>query len=228
MSSPAATAATMAASATSALHDDAKGAVATVYKDFMSDRHTADIKPDTPHSQEAQAYRDKLSNVDATTRTADNIMTVFGDPKKVLGIIMTVLLIVWLLSKFGDKIADFISSLISPVSHAFDVHRAENLTGTPATIDNSQAAAIADAIDACILPNGDDEQGIYAQLRSLNTPADWQAVCNAFGTRQCRKKVLGITTHNEKHDLRAMLTCNLTDKELAQIRTILANIGVAF
>ena len=72
------------------------------------------------------------------------------------------------------------------------------------------------------------DEALTAAVASGDQEKIKEAASNAFGTRQCRKKVLGITTHNEKHDLRAMLTCNLTDKELAQIRTILANIGVAF
>ncbi|MBQ9473271.1 MAG: hypothetical protein IJU81_02535 [Bacteroidales bacterium] len=206
----------------------AAGAAATLHDDIMGPRKLAGVTPDKPVGDQAVAYRDKLSSVDATTRTADNILTVFGDPKKVLGLIMTVLLIVWLLSKFGDKITGFLSSLISPVAHLFDIHRAEALTGTVATLTNSQAAALADNVHSCFQSSGDDEEALYAYLRTLNTPADWQALCNAYGTRQCLKRVAGIPYHNQQHDLPTMIRCNLTDNETAKIRQILANIGVTF
>lgn len=206
----------------------AAGAASTLHDDIMGPRKLAGVTPDKPVGDQAVAYRDKLSSVDATTRTADNILTVFGDPRKVLGLIMTVLLIVWLLSKFGDKITAFLSSVISPVTHALDVARAERQTGTVATLSNSQAATLADNIHACFQSSGDDEESIYALLQTLNTPADWQALCNAYGTRQCIKRVAGIPYHNQQHDLTAMLHCNLTDKETARVRQILANIGVAF
>jgi len=206
----------------------AAGAAKTVHDDVMGPRHLAGVKVDAATTEDAIAYREKLGNVDATTRTADNIMTVFGDPKKVLGIAMTVLLIVWVLSKFGDKIGDFLGGIVSPVKHLFDVHRAERLTGTVATLSNEQAQVLADRIYACFQPSGDDEGGVYSCLRTLNTAADWEAVCNAFGERTCRKKILGFTSHNEKHDLPNMIQCNFTDSETEEVRQILANIGVTF
>ena len=185
------------------------------------------------YTEEGKLYREKLDNVSATAATADNVLNVATDPKKILGIIMLVGLVVflvWLLkdqlkSLFGFIGDAFRESRDNSRAQADAVERYSDASGYSAGFEN-MAADLADRIDNAVSWWGDNEEAIYAALREVKTTADWVLLQKRWNAKE-RWWSKGPLAQKNYGDLVTCLTSNLDDAELAKCRTILRNNGVA-
>lgn len=94
------------------------------------------------------------------------------------------------------------------------------VNNTDTTISNVQAQVIADNIYNASIVQGTDEALLYAQFDKLKKQDDFNAVYNAFGKRQYSKfwGNVGDPVTSDKHDMIAVLTNELTDKEQEYIK----------
>lgn len=184
------------------------------------------------HGQGSGAYRQGLDNVDATTRTADNVLTVISDPRKAMALLILVLLVVLVYFLFRSGIKRALTSvwdlLAKPFRDLKEEDRRETqvelLTGEKPTytLSETQALAVADRIYGCINWMNDNEEGLYAELRiHVHSAGDWRMVCDQYGVRGYGKG-LG----RREAGLEATLSDCLTAKELDRCRTILTGNGV--
>lgn len=172
-------------------------------------------------------YQQRLDTVDATTRTADNILTVVSDPRKAWAVVILVGLVVVVYLLFRSSIKKGLTSLWDLLAAPFRQQRQETeredtvqrLTGQSAdyTLTPAQALAVADQLYGCINWTGDNEEGIYNILRlNVFTSGDWRLVCDRYGVRPYAKFAFKRTA-----GLETTLSDILNDRERATARDIL-------
>lgn len=174
-------------------------------------------------------YASKLADVDATTSTADNILTVFGDPRRAFGLFLSVLLLALLLFLFRSYLKNTAKSIFDTLAKPFRdadseynvADKVQLLTGEArkdTDLSASEALAVADRIYANISFSGDNEAGIFSALRDIRSSNDWLLVRQQFGVRSW-----GLFGSGGLDDI---LTDNLSSSELKQCRSILIANGV--
>ncbi len=179
-------------------------------------------------------YATVLKNVDATSRTvgsaskninATNFISIWW------GLVVLVFLTVitlWLVKKYlkneAGNLWDFLSSPYKGLIARWKAADSIEKTGVAPTIDGKEdAKGIADAIYNCFQPMRDDEETLFAIVRTrIANAADWDAVKGQFGVRDCPKpgSLIGV-----KHtgDMEHVIAHNLSTKKRAKLRKILVS-----
>lgn len=181
-------------------------------------------KLNPPAAPPSASYASKLADVDATASTADNVLTVFGDPRRAFGLLISVVVIALIFFLFRSQVKSAVKSIFNTLAKPFRDVEAENsvadkvqlLTGesrSSTDLSASEALAIADRIYGNISVAGDNEAGIYSALRDIRSSNDWLLVRQQFGVRSW-----GIWGSGGLDDI---LTDNLSSSELKQCRSIL-------
>ena len=198
---------------------------------------TARLHPAAPGAD--SGYQARLANIDATTSTADNILTVISDPRKAIAIVVLLLglVLVWFLlrSKIKSALGSVWDALSKPFRDAANEDKSEEYvelaTGQkPAAeshrISPEDALTAADAIYGCISIWGDDEEGIRSVLRRyVYSSYDWEYIVRQYGTRRFSKYV-GVWVATFEKGLEQTLTDNCSHDELESYRKILIARGV--
>lgn len=183
-----------------------------------------------PATAEQVAYRNKLATVSDTTKTADNVFAVFGSPKKVFGLMVSILLViltvivVWTI--FGKKLKSLFSGTGSSVKEAIKDIAIDLAPGANGTLTEDSAKDFADTLYGLFGYFDDDNDGVVNKMKSLKTAKDYNRVRSAWGERKCKKWYNGLNGPHS-HDLPGYLRHNLNDRRCAEIRTHLESIGVA-
>lgn len=145
-------------------------------------------------------------------------------------IVLVVLTVVtlWLVKKYlkneAGNLWDFLSSPYKGLIARWKAADSIEKTGVAPTIDGKEdAKGIADAIYNCFQPMQDDEETLFAIVRTrIANAADWDAVKGQFGVRVCPKpgSLIGL-----KHtgDMEHVIAHNLSPKERANLRKILVS-----
>lgn len=181
-----------------------------------------------------QHYQQHLDTVDATTRTADNILTVISDPRKTIAIAILIITLLALILIFRSRIKNALSTLWDTLARPFRDAKAEsdaeqyvNLrTGeqrTATDLTPAEASIIADDIHACFSIWGDNEQGIYTALNQIRSSNDWILLKQQYRSRPIYH---GTFWTKDTVGLEQALALKLNDQELARCRQILIDNGV--
>lgn len=210
--------------------DIAKGAysVATMENKTVKGMHEQAYQG--PATEEQIAYRNKLATVSDTTKTADNVFAVFGSPKKVFGLMVSILLViltvivVWTI--FGKKLKSLFSGTGSSVKEAIKDIAIDLAPGASGNLTEDSAKEFADTLYGLFGYIDDDNDGVVNKMKSLKTAKDYNRVRSAWGERKCKKWYNGLNGPHS-HDLPGYLRHNLNDRRCAEIRTHLESIGVA-
>lgn len=165
-------------------------------------------------------YRDNLVRVSDTAKTADNVMTVFSDPKKLIGIILVLAVLFLILRFFWKKIKAVASEAMTPVTETAAVLAIESEHGDT-SMSAEAAGTFADSLYSLFGYLNDDNDGIVAKMKSLKKKADYYLVKMKFGERKCKK--IGS---NHTHDLPGMLRHNLNNTRCQAIQEHLSSLGV--
>lgn len=225
----AATASKVAEGGVSAPKDVAKGAykVATLENQPVRGIHEQEYQG--PATSEQVEYRNKLAKVTDTTKTADNVFSVFGSPKKVFGLMVSIVLIVltiiivWTI--FGKKLKSLFSGTGSSVKEAIKDIAIDLAPGASGNLTEDSAKEFADTLYGLFGYIDDDNDGVVNKMKSLTTAKDYNRVRSAWGSRKC-KKWNNWLNGNHEHDLPGYLRHNLNDRRCEEIRTHLESIGV--
>lgn len=180
-----------------------------------------------PVAAEDSRYQQKLGNIDATTRTADNILSVAS--RNWVGILVITLIIIVVLVVFGSKIKNGISSFWALITSGFreekkqeDISDATGETITSSDLKPAVAQAIADNLANAFRWDGDDEVEIYTQLDKIPNTNSWLLVIDKFGTRTVANGV-GFW---KKKTLEQAVRDKLTREERRRCYSILTSNGV--
>ena len=177
-------------------------------------------------------YRERLDNISHTAATADNVMNVVTDPKKIIGLILLVGLIVLIVYLLKSQLKSVFSGIGSWWKNRQDIKDSDNQANnrygdangySPGFEDMAQD--LADRIYNAISWTGDNEEAIYSALREVKTTSDWILLKKKFDNDNhwWSKGVLALKKYG---DLVTCLTDNLDDTELAKCRNILITNGV--
>lgn len=143
-------------------------------------------------------YQSGLRNVTDTTKTVDNVLTTFSDPRKMVGavfLMITLAVVLWFarrpIKKLWEEVSSPIKNLIHDYKEEQEVHedmetsrvsRVEDLTidGTAESQDkeltDSDAKKIAETIANCWGWLDDQEDIVIMQLRQIPGPKSFRKV----------------------------------------------------
>lgn len=210
----------------------AKGAytVATMENTTVKGMHEQSYQG--PATAEQIAYRNKLAAVSDTSKTADNVFAVFGSPKKVLGLMVSILLVVltvivvWTI--FGKKLKSLFSGGSDSLKETIKQLGIDINSGNRGNLTEDTAKDFADSLYAMFGNINDDNDGIVTKMKSLTYAEDYVRVRSAWRTRKCKKPLVytWLNGGEHEHDLPGMLRCNLNDRRCTEIKTHLTSIGV--
>lgn len=203
-------------------------------------------KPDLAamHSYAAAAdpqnisYRERLGNINETAKTADNILNIIADPKKLLGIVVLIAVVVLLLWLFKDNIAKLWDSTLgkffkrasdkkdtenSLAALGFGKEDVDEIKDNYPTLTQAQAERIATVFEGCFGAWNDDEATAEKLLKDIKGDINWQMVITAFGTPTI-KRVFGS---GRPYDLPSAITSFMPEKQ-DDFRAILKRNGVQY
>lgn len=181
--------------------------------------------------QENIEYRERLDNVSATAATADNVLNVATDPRKMLGLLMLIgliVLLVWMLKKPLQGAFGWLGSIFGRLKAKNDAQSETDKYADPNRTDKSQmnydkAKEVADNIYSAFGWFDDDEQVIYGQLGWVQGDNDWALVKQAWGgTRHFSRFITG----NKSYTLEGALGGYLSEAERQICRNTLRGNGV--
>lgn len=181
-------------------------------------------------SPESAAYRERLDNISHTAATADNVLNVATDPKKMLGILMLIgliCLVFWLLKDQLKNVFDGLGDIFGGLfKKAKAYKRAGDKGGNTdpdiRTLTASEAKSLADSIYSSFSWIDDKEQIIYSSLRQIYGDVNWELVQEHWGPTRDFKR---IWTGDKSLSL-PMALCLLDKDETEMCREILKNNGV--
>lgn len=183
-----------------------------------------------PATAEQVAYRNKLATVSDTTKTADNVFAVFGSPKKVFGLMVSILLViltvivVWTI--FGKKLKSLFSGAGSSVKEAIKDIAIDLAPGASGTLTEDSAKDFAETLYGLFGYINDDNGQVVSMMLSLTTWKDYDRVRSAWGSRKC-KKWSNLLNGSHEHDLPGYLRHNLNDERWTKVKKHLESIGVS-
>lgn len=186
------------------------------------------------------SYESKLNNINQGADTTKKVLGVaaVANPKVLEGFAVLllllpvfILLVAFLYKKaVGNAVGNFWDFLTRPYKNLLAQIRISDKvgdTGTKLTIDLKTAKETADAIYMCFSKFSDDENRLYGILKgnTLNSQADWVAVCQEFGSR-VNPKPLTVIGIKSDVDMEGLISSNLSNKELQKCREILNAKGI--
>lgn len=186
-------------------------------------------------SEDSMAYRERLGDVNKTTETVDNVLTVLSDPKKMLGIVMAIGVLLLVIFIFRKTLKSALSSLWDTIKSPFaaainaenDKKDLEDLTGERApkpTYSNSQKyKQLADDLHAALKPYNEEENTVFSCLRQIKNNADWIQVKAQYGSRPYHK---GWGYSERVATLEATINDTFTQKNRKKCVDILVGNGV--
>lgn len=182
-------------------------------------------------SQESIAYRERLDNVSATAATADNVLNVATDPKKMLGLLMLIgllVLVAYLLRNQLSSAFSWIGGIFSTAKAKSQAKKNAAKYGDDSTPDGSlmtydEARQAADTIYSAFGWLDDQENVIYSQLGRVRGNQDWALLIEAWGpTRHFSR----FFTGSKDYSLEGALAAFLSDAERQVCRNTLVSAGV--
>lgn len=222
-----ATLAKTATKATAAVASGVAGAATMENKPVSGMHEQAYQGPDTA---ERIDYRNKLATVSDTTKTADNVLSVFGSPKKTFGLMFSIVLIlltvvlVWII--LGNQLKSLSKSVKTKIQQAVSQSVVERTYGK-GRLNEESAAAFADSLYSLFGNIDDQNNAIVAKMKTIETVADFYLIRTQWGTKPCKKPFyMNWLNGKHEHDLIGMLTCNLNEKRRSAVKEHLLSIGV--
>lgn len=183
-----------------------------------------------PDTAERIAYRNKLATVSDSAKTADNVLSVVGSPKKTFGLMFSILLIlltvvlVWII--LGKQFKSMFKSAKTNIQQAVSQAVVEQTYGK-GRLNEESAAAFADSLYSLFGNINDQNDAIVAKMKTIETVADYYLIRTQWGTKACKKPFyMDWLNGKHDHDLIGMLTCNLNEKRRSAVKEHLLSIGV--
>lgn len=172
-------------------------------------------------SDSSAAYREKLGNIDATTKTIKGMQEIKISWPFVVIVLLLLAGIVYLIYRFWGTLKQTVKTVTAPLNNTAAAAGAERRTQTLSNLEQAQIDRMADGINSQFTCPTTDARvlSITNNLLSLQSAADWDRLLTAYGERTC-------CFWHTKAGLQKHLTVHLNDDERLVIRNHLYKIGV--
>ena len=174
-------------------------------------------------SQSSARYREQLGNIDATAHTMNAVAATRVPWGLVVLVVVLVVIAAVVVYLCKDTLQGWWQRLWKPVADLREQADAEQRTGQNLTIDEVEAARLADQFYDCFGLLRDQEDTLVELVRSIPNAANWDYVVSKFGNRACKTALLSF---HSTENLPTMISRHINASRKVLIRAHLLDIGV--